>query len=71
MKAYTAYISVKFTKRLYLVNVSNSSEVRLWESARHLLLPGWPAAEQWPASRLGKSKEVAAATAEEEKKPHK
>lgn len=32
------------------------------------LLPGWPAAERWPESRLGKSKEVAAATVEEEKK---
>lgn len=59
MKAYTAYRSVKFAKCLYLVRVSNSSEVRLWESTWNMrlqcpLLPGCPTAarkQTWKKQR--------------------
>lgn len=73
MKAYTGYMSVKFTKCLYLVNVGNSPEVRLWESACNLLLQRPPA--PWLAScqtvareQTRRSKGISAATVEEEEK---
>lgn len=76
MEAYTGYMSVRFTKCLYLVNVGNSPEARLWESACNLL-PQHPPAP-WLAScqtvareQTRESEETSAATVEEEKKKPK
>lgn len=73
MKTYTGYMSVKFTKYLYLVNVGNSPEVRLWESACNLLLQRPPA--PWLAScqtvareQTWRRKGISAAIVEEEEK---